>query len=88
MRLDTHKMSVIITNTRKMSILGGVFLRNNLRTARLKNGMTQYAAAHAVGISWRYFQEIEAGRREGKTALWDKLEDLFRVPQRELRRNV
>ena len=62
-------------------------MRQNLKTARLKHGMTQNDAARALGISWRYFQDIEAGRREGKAALWDKLEDLFRVPQRALRQN-
>ena len=63
-------------------------MRPNLKAVRAKNDMTQKQAATILGISERYYQDIEAGVREGKAALWDKLEDLFRVPQRELRKNL
>jgi DNA-binding XRE family transcriptional regulator len=62
-------------------------MRLKLKQARIKMGMKQKEIAHAIGISERMYQEIEAGRREGKGAIWDKLETLFdfKVHQRELR---
>lgn len=63
-------------------------MRPNLKHARTKAQMTQKQTATALGICERYYQDIEAGTKEGKGALWDKLEDLFRVPQRELRKNL
>ncbi|MBP3835469.1 MAG: helix-turn-helix transcriptional regulator [Pyramidobacter sp.] len=63
-------------------------MREKLKEARIKSGMTQQQAAAAVGICERYYRSLELGARGGKAALWDKLEDLFRVPQRELRKNL
>jgi len=62
--------------------------RENLKKARQKAGMTQQALADRLGISLIYYQKIEAGNRNGQFGLWDKLEDLFNVPQRELRGDI
>lgn len=63
-------------------------MRAKLKEARYRSGMTQSQAAAAIGVCERYYRSLELGARGGKTALWDKLEDLFRVPQRELRENT
>lgn len=63
-------------------------MRHALKKARLQLGITQKNAAAKIGISLRYYQDIEDGRREGRASIWDSLEDLFSVPQRELRENV
>ena len=63
-------------------------MREKLKAARLKSGLTQAQTAAAVGICERYYRSLELGARGGKAALWDKLEDLFRVPQRTLRENL
>ena len=47
--------------------------------------MTQQQVADYLGISLRYYQNLEVGDRTGDFELWDALEDLFSVHQRELR---
>ena len=59
--------------------------RERLRAARLANGMTQQQVADRLGISLRYYQNIEKGDRTGDFEIWDELEDVFGVHQRELR---
>lgn len=61
-------------------------MREMLKDARAARGMTQQAVADALGISLRYYQNLEAGTRTGNFEIWDALEDLFSVHQRELRR--
>ena len=60
-------------------------MRQLLKNARMGSGMTQRETATAAGISERYYQHIEAGTREGKARVWDKLETLFGLHQRQLR---
>ena len=60
--------------------------REALKEARKRAGMTQQAVADSLGISLRYYQNIEAGDRTGDFEIWDALEDMFSVHQRELRR--
>lgn len=59
--------------------------RVNLKNARTNKGMTQQQVADYLGISLRYYQNLEVGDRTGDFELWDALEDLFSVHQRELR---
>ncbi len=59
--------------------------RNNLKEARQKADMTQQQVADNLGISLVYYQKIEAGSRTGDFEIWDNLEDLFNVHQRNLR---
>lgn len=47
--------------------------------------MTQQQLAGHLGISLRYYQQIEAGSRTGDFEIWDNLEDLFKIHQRILR---
>jgi len=47
--------------------------------------MTQKQVAEYLGISERYYKQIEAGQRTGDFTIWDALEDLFNVHQRKLR---
>ena len=60
-------------------------MRNNLKTARKAAGLTQQAVADKLGISLRYYQQIEAGDRTGDFFLWDALEDITGIHQRFLR---
>lgn len=60
-------------------------MRKNLKEARQKAGMTQQQVADYLGISLRYYQNVEAGDRTGDFTLWDMLEDLFSIHQRKLR---
>lgn len=60
-------------------------MRQNLKLARTEAGLTQKEVADGLGISERYYRYIEAGTREGKGQLWDKLEAQFLTHQRELR---
>lgn len=60
-------------------------MRNNLKAARKAAGMTQQQMADKLGISLRYYQNIEAGDRAGDFALWDTLEDITGIHQRILR---
>lgn len=59
--------------------------RKNLQTARKAAGLTQQAIAERLGLSLRYYQQIEAGDRTGDFSIWDALEDLTGIHQRLLR---
>lgn len=63
-------------------------LRENLQNARKEKGLTQQQVADQLNISARMYQRIESGRAMGKVTYWDMLEDLFGIPQRQLRENV
>ncbi len=60
-------------------------MRENLKAARKAKGMTQKQVAEYLGITEQHYQAIEYGKRLGKIAMWDKLEDLFKIHQRILR---
>ena len=60
-------------------------MRSNLKQARLSKGMTQQQMADELGISLRYYQNIEAGQRDGDFGIWDALEDITGIHQRILR---
>ena len=63
-------------------------MRQNLKTARRRAGLTQQQVADRLGITLRYYKDIESGVKLGAIDLWDALEDLFGVHQRELRRDT
>ena len=59
--------------------------RTVLKKNRKDKGMTQQAVADYLGISQRQYQRIEAGESDGTFKMWDTLEDLFSIHQRQLR---
>jgi len=59
--------------------------REVLKKARKEKGITQPVVAKHLGISLRHYQCIEASDRKGGFDVWDSLEDLFSIHQRELR---
>lgn len=59
--------------------------REKLKKARKEAGLTQQQMADMLGISLRYYQNIETGDRTGDFALWDTLEDITGIHQRILR---
>jgi DNA-binding XRE family transcriptional regulator len=63
-------------------------MRQKLKNAREKADKTQKEIATTIGISEIYYRNIEAGTREGKRHIWDALEALFGIHQRELRENA
>ncbi|MBR4026793.1 MAG: helix-turn-helix transcriptional regulator [Lachnospiraceae bacterium] len=60
-------------------------MRENLKKARQKAGMTQQQMADRLNISLRYYQSIESGDRTGDFTIWDALEDITSIHQRKLR---
>ena len=60
-------------------------MRANLKTARTALGLTQQQMADKLGISIRYYQNIEKGDRNGDFEIWDALEDITGIHQRTLR---
>lgn len=60
-------------------------MRENLKNARKKIGLTQQQLADKLGISLVYYQKIEAGSRTGDFYIWDTLEDITGIHQRILR---
>lgn len=60
-------------------------MRRNLQNARKAKGLTQQGLADMLGISLRYYQQIEAGDRTGDFGIWDTLEDITGIHQRTLR---
>ena len=63
-------------------------MRKKLRQARLDKGMTQKQIAEYLGIGERYYKDIEYGKTLGSIKHWDALEDLFQIPQRQLRQDT
>ena len=63
-------------------------MREILKNARQKAGMTQQQMADQLDISLRYYQSIEAGDRTGDFTIWDTLEDITGIHQRKLREIV
>lgn len=61
-------------------------MRKILKEARMEAGMTQQKVADMTGISHTYYQKIEAGNRTGDVYIWDRLEDIFKIHQRVLRK--
>ena len=60
-------------------------MRKNLKNARKKLNLTQQQIADKLGISLRYYQNIESGDRTGDFEIWDSLEDITETHQRILR---
>ena len=60
-------------------------MRTNLQAARRAKGLTQMQTAEMLNISLRYYQNIEAGERNGDFEIWDNLEDITGIHQRILR---
>ena len=60
-------------------------MRKNLKEARKKAELTQQQVAKKLGVSLRYYEQIEAGDRTGNFKLWDTLEDIIGIHQRKLR---
>lgn len=60
-------------------------MRKNLKEARAAAGMTQQQMAGKLGVSLRYYKQIEAGSRTGDFTIWDTLEDITGIHQRSLR---
>lgn len=61
-------------------------IRTNLKEARKAAGMTQQQMADKLGVGLRHYKKIESGETLGSIEMWDMMEDLFNVHQRELRR--
>lgn len=60
-------------------------MRPNLQAARKTLQLTQQEMADKLGISLRYYQNIERGDRDGDFSIWDELEDITGIHQRILR---
>ena len=60
-------------------------MRENLKKARREAGLTQQQMADRLGISLRYYQNLETGDRIGDFTIWDTLEDITGIHQRKLR---
>lgn len=56
-----------------------------LLQARLSCKLTQEQLAQKLGISKQQYSRIENGLQNGSIEMWDILEDIFHIPQRELR---
>lgn len=59
-------------------------MRYRLQIERKKRGWTQLYVASRVGISCRSYQNYESGRRDPQLTTANRLQDLFRIDQREL----
>lgn len=60
-------------------------MRANLKQARKQLGLTQQKLADELNITLRYYKMLEAGTTGNGYTIWDKLEDITGIPQRELR---
>lgn len=56
-----------------------------LRKYRLERGWTLDYVAKQIGVTKTAIHDLEVGKRIGSIPVWDALEDLFNLPQRQLR---
>lgn len=61
-------------------------MRENLKRARKAAGLTQQQMAEKLEVGLRYYQMLEQGTRTGDFGIWDTLEDITGIHQRELRK--
>ena len=55
-------------------------LCENIRRARLRQGLTQEIIAEKAGLSTRHFQDLETGRRPGmRVETIERIADVLRV---------
>ena len=59
-------------------------MRQKLKKARQDAGLTQQAMADKLGISLRYYQNIETGDRTGDFAIWEEITGIHQKKLREL----
>ena len=59
--------------------------REKVKKARKDAGMTQQQMADRLGLNLRHYQMIEYNEISGPYEVWDALEDILGVHQRELR---
>ena len=59
-----------------------------LHEVRKNANLTQKQVAEYLGMAVNAYQRLEYGTRGTNIKNWDKLEDLFQVPQRELRKQI
>lgn len=59
--------------------------RTLLNNTRKERGISARQMAEQLGISRRYYLEIESGSKTGRTDIWDGIEDILGVNQRILR---
>ena len=60
-------------------------MRQRLKEARQKAGMTQQQMADRLGLTLGHYQKIEYNKLNGSFEVWDALEDILRIHQRILR---
>lgn len=59
--------------------------RELLNKTRKEMGISATQMANILGITRRYYLKIESGDRMGTPTLWDAIEDVIGINQRELR---
>ena len=59
-------------------------MRKTLQSLRKQHGWTQAETAKRLGITERAYRFIEHGDRNPSFELMNRMEDLFKSPQREL----
>lgn len=59
-------------------------MRETLRALRKQRGWSAYYTANQLGIKLRQYRYIESGQRNPSLSVANRLEDIFKVAQREL----
>lgn len=60
-------------------------MRKRLQNARHAVGLTQQEMADRLGVGLRHYKKIESGETLGSVSIWDAIEDIVAVNQRDLR---
>lgn len=59
-------------------------MRTNLKVLRVKNNLSQQAAADSLGVSRETYVSVENGKRDGSLKLWFSIQNVFNVPGAEM----
>lgn len=59
-------------------------MRSELRVMRIRKKLTQKEFAEKVGMSFQNYSKIELGRVDGTFKFWNKLQEVFEIPDEEM----
>ena len=81
-----HSFKVLGKTIKNKKLLGrrGKGMRTNLKVFRVSNHMTQEEIAKKLGVSRAVFSNIERGHSDASGDFWDKLQNVFSVPDEEM----
>lgn len=59
-------------------------MRTKLKLLRVENKLTQEGMANKIGCNRSYYNGVENGKHDGSRKFWQKIQELFLIPDCEM----